>query len=576
MSTVLQDGIKSELLNLRVTPETKRLWEERAAADRLTLSEYIRALVTEHALSQGAEAESEEEMATNAEMAVEDVPVDAEDGMMACPECSVDNALGAQYCSACGTAMPTETMAEEAEVLAEDEVLAVVETDAADVEDAVETEVGREPWEGVLGTIGSPTSDGRYLIPGKVENRDLPVPFSVQPALAEGHDGALNAGRIEEITYVPFAQFDRADEFYTADQIAAMPDDAVVVFGQGTIDDSPAGQEAKRQIENGADVSLDGLRMDGTLYDAKTFEKVDTEALDMETVFMGILDGEYLQGLSGKIGGVTVVSIGAFEEARVIITASGSLNLLPVNTAADRFAVLVAAAGPMKPPREWFENPNLKELTPLQIGKDGRVSGHLADWNGCHTGFLGVCVPPFYSQSDFAYFNVGELEMAEGDLVPCGKLMFSMDGKGHASTDPSLSYTDIQRYYDDATKVGAFVRAGADRFGTWLAGSLRPGLTEIEIQHLRANPPSGDWRPIRGGDSDLIAAFSVPIPGFPIPRRQSLVASAGGEITAIITAPLEINEDGTKRLRRLREVMGTKGPIEKSRADIRRELAAKR
>jgi hypothetical protein len=517
---------KTKLLNLRLAPEMKNLWSEAAEREGLSLSEYVRELVTEHALT---DPESEAEMSATE---TETETVEGEEG-------------------------ETETLAV-AEAVAEPEV-----------------ELKREPWEGVLGTIGSPTSDGRYLRPDEIENRELPVPFSVQPALAEGHNGAIVAGRIEDLDYIPFAQFEHKNDFYAEDLIASMPDQAVVIFGKGTVDDSPAGQEAKRLIENGADVSIDGLRFDGSVIDAETFAEVDVADLEMDEVFSGIMDGSYLQGLSGKIAGVTVVSEGAFEEARVIITASASLRIVPTeDSAAERFAVLIAAAGPVKPPREWFENPGLRELTPLKISKEGRVSGHLADWNGCHTGFMGVCVPPFHSASEFAYFNVGEIETAEGDLVPCGKLMFSMSGKGHASTDPRLSYQDIQRYYDDATKVGAFVRAGSDRFGIWLAGALRPGLSEIEVQHLRTHPPSGDWRPIRGGDSDLIAAFSVPIGGFPIPRGEALVASAGGEISAIITAPLNVvamTEHNTRLRRRQARLERAMGTGEKTRAEMRRE-----
>lgn len=511
---------KSSIWNLRLSPETKRLWSAAAEAEQMSLSEYVRDIVTDQAL---------------ATLKTDEVS-----------EATIENAAEA-IAELASSSLTNEEIEEGAEGAVE---LAV----AAAEQDAEEEDATREPWEGVLGTIGSPTSDSRYLVPGEIENRDLPLPFSVQPALAEGHDGAINAGRIEEITYIPWSEFDRKEEFYSEDQIAKMPDSALVIWGDGTVDGSPAGQEAKRQIENGADVSLDGLRFNGLLYDAETFNQVtedDVAELEMGDVFQKIMEGAYLQGVAGKIGGATVVSIGAFEEARVIVTASASLVFPEDEEDARAFAVLVAAAGPVKPPAAWFEDPGLTELTALTIGKDGRVYGHLADWDGCHTGFQGVCIPPFQSQSNYAFFNVGEIETAEGKLVPCGKLMFSMEGKGHAPTDPRLSFRDVQRYYDDATKVGAFVRAGSDRFGTWLAGALRPGLSEIEIQHLRSHPPSGDWRPIRGMDQDLVAAFSVPIPGFPIPRGQALVASAGGEITAIITAPLSL-EKKYEELARLR------------------------
>jgi hypothetical protein len=242
----------------------------------------------------------------------------------------------------------------------------------------------------------------------------------------------------------------------------------------------------------------------------------------------------------------------------------------------DRPFALIASAGPVKPPSGWFDDPRLRELTPLTITKDGRVFGHLADWDGCHIGFQGVCVPPFRSSSDYAYFNVGEIETAEGELVPCGKIMFSRTGAGHASDSPSVSYQEAQKHYDDSTKVGAFVRAGTDRYGTWLAGALRSDLTDLEIQHLRTHPPSGDWRSIGpSGPVELIAAFSVPIGGFPI--RRSLVASADDEISMIITAPLTISPDDGARRRRRRKALLSKrledvfGPKNRTRAQMRKD-----
>jgi hypothetical protein len=71
--------------------------------------------------------------------------------------------------------------------------------------------------------------------------------------------------------------------------------------------------------------------------------------------------------------------------------------------------------------------------------------------------------------------------------------------------------------------------------------------------YLRANPPSGDWRPIPGKGSELIAAFSVPVPAFPISR--ALVASAGADELTIITAPLVVEAPGPKEIRRRMEVL---------------------
>lgn len=404
------------------------------------------------------------------------------------------------------------------------------------------------PWDGVMGTIGSPTEDGRYLIPGTIQHRDLPVEMHMQPAIAEGHDGAIPVGRIDRIEYVPFARFDRKQDFYSPDQITAIeksPIDAIVVYGYGELNGEDAG-EAKRRIENGADVSIDGLHGTNRLFDSQSFEEMDVEELDLGDILSGIVTGQYLQGLSGDIGGLTIVAIGAFKEAKVGVTASASLRIRP------RLDGLVASAGPLKPPADWFENPNLTELTPLQITKEGKVFGHLCDWDGCHIGFQGICVPPFRSASNYAYFNVNHIETAEGELVPCGKIMFSRDGPSHAPVDREITLDEVRRFYDDSTCTGAFVRAGEDRFGTWIAGALRSDLNDLEIQHLRTHGPSGDWRPIKGG-MDLVAAAAVSVQGYPI--RRALVATAGDLITGIITAPLVATEKLGPRAMRLRKVM---------------------
>lgn len=411
-----------------------------------------------------------------------------------------------------------------------------------------EEEEERERWEGILGLEGSPTADRRYLIPNEIRERELPLPFNVQITTDEGHDGSENAGRIESVTHIPLSEFERRDEFPALDDVR---EEAIVIWGEGTLDGSEASAEAKRLIENGAGVSLDLPHDRIALFDPETYEEIEGEVTLEE-----FMQGEFLQGIGGAIGGATIVSVAAFEEARVKMVDGHALVASAYGLKLAKPGEVLVASGklraPVKPPREWFEDPKLRELTPLQITKDGRVYGHLADWDGCHTGFGTVCVPPFRSASNYAYFNVGEIETDDGSLVPCGKIMFCREGGKHAPTDRPLSVQEVAQHYDDATKVGAFVKAGSDRFGTWLAGTLRADLDELEIQHLRTHPPSGDWRPVKYS-SELVAAFSVPIPGFPIPRGEALVASAGGEITAIITAPLYIEPQSLGKKRRQRK-----------------------
>lgn len=409
-------------------------------------------------------------------------------------------------------------------------------------EEVVGVDAAPKLWEGPLALQGAPTDDGRFLM--EVDHRELPLSLMAMVETQDGHTGAKLAARIDEIWSVETED----------DQGRPVTE----IWGRGPFDTSDFGQEVARLVEEKflQGVSIDLAVKDTFILDPNTYAVVDTEQMDLGD----LLEGDFLTGIKGTIMGATLVPFPAFAETRVsVVTASAGqvIDGARVDHARE-FSALVAAAGPLKPPYDWFKDPYLSGLTPLTITKEGRVYGHLADWDGCHTGFQGVCVPPFRSMSDYAFFNVGEIETAEGELVPCGKLMFSMESAGHAPVDDYMSYDDVQAYYDSATHVGAFVRAGADKFGTWLAGALRPGLTDAEIQHLRLHPPSGDWRPIKGGPSDLVAAFCVPIPGFPIARGRALVASAGGEITAIISAPLELEEDvlGIRAQRRRRAMLG--------------------
>lgn len=436
--------------------------------------------------------------------------------------------------------------------------MTMVEEEFAVEPEEQQDEVPGAIWEGLLAKEGEPTDDRRFLM--EVGHRDLPLSLMVMTITDEGHKGAKLGGKITEIW--------REER----------EDGVVEIWGRGPFDSSEFGVEAARLVaeEFLTGVSIDLAVIEVMALDPETYEPVDTEEMEIGD----LLAGDFLTGVKGNIMGATLVPFAAFEDTRVsVVTASAMKVVEHQPEQAERFRQLVAAAGPLKPPRTWFDDPELRELTPLTITKEGRVFGHLADWDGCHTGFQGVCVPPFYSQSDYGYFNVGEIECDNSDLMPCGKLMFCMSGNGHASVDEHLDHEEVQRYYDDATKVGAFVRAGSDRYGTWLAGALRPGLTDIEVQHLRTHPPSGDWRPIKNGPSDLVAAFSVPVPGFPIARGQALVASAGGEIIAIISAPLSLTaSDGARRRRRKRVMLGmrlhnalaSKPTTTPTKADLRR------
>lgn len=232
---------------------------------------------------------------------------------------------------------------------------------------------------------------------------------------------------------------------------------------------------------------------------------------------------------------------------------------------------LVAAAAPVVPPIEWFANPNLTDATPLTITKEGRVFGHVATWGTCHVGFPGSCVTPPHSPTDYSYFMGGLIETTEGD-IRVGQITFDT---GHA--DLQANSRKALAHYDNTGSVGADVMAGEDEHGIWVAGAVRPGVTDEQIRTMRGAKMSGDWRSI-GGELEMVAVLAVNTPGFPIPR-PALAASAGRQ-TALVAAgvvpdpePIEhftAREIVTETLRQIREDEARRSASE----DIRQVVAA--
>lgn len=202
----------------------------------------------------------------------------------------------------------------------------------------------------------------------------------------------------------------------------------------------------------------------------------------------------------------------------------------------------MTAAALLRAPAAWYENPMLTGPTKIRVTADGRVYGHLAQWNTCHRGVGNSCIIPPHSAVDYAHFKTGSTMTADGVLRPVGNLTY---GAGHADT--SLGYLAAAAHYDNAATTVANVNAGEDAHGIWVAGAMAPGTGELEAQQLRAHPLSGDWRRT-GGNLELIAALAVNTPGFPIDEPQYAMTAAGVQNSLIAAgivledAPGEVTE----------------------------------
>jgi hypothetical protein len=192
------------------------------------------------------------------------------------------------------------------------------------------------------------------------------------------------------------------------------------------------------------------------------------------------------------------------------------------------FAQAVVAAGiPVKPPRAWFDDPQLDGPTALTVTADGRVYGHACAWNVRHIGLPGNRTAP-RSRTNYRHYLTGEVETDDGSMVATGRITM---GAGHASLDGDI--VAATEHYDNVCSAIADVTCGEDAHGLWFAGALRPTATPTDVRVLRASSVSGDWRGI-GQGLELCGILAVNIPGFSTPRAN--IAASGREVTSLVAA----------------------------------------
>lgn len=185
------------------------------------------------------------------------------------------------------------------------------------------------------------------------------------------------------------------------------------------------------------------------------------------------------------------------------------------------------------PPAHWFADPELAEPTPITITDEGRVYGHAALWGTCHVGIPGSCVSPPRSQCGYGAYHLGGRRTSDGQEVAVGTITL---GTTHAGMTLGASAT--KRHYEDTGYGVADVRVGEDRWGPWFAGAVRRGVTEPQVEELRAAKISGDWRE-RNGSLELVGLLAVNVPGYPVPRpaaRSAVAASGYSGRTALVAA----------------------------------------
>ncbi|WP_144081704.1 hypothetical protein [Micromonospora wenchangensis] len=385
-------------------------------------------------------------------------------------------------------------------------------------------------WKGVLAPLGAKSGDRRiFAADGDWSFRDLPLPLRWAREGAPGHEGAVTIGRITA------GEVQKSRLAGTGDFIDAVPElgEALELLRAGVLFPS---------------VDLDDFEFMFTDEKGTPIEDMSDEEWE---AFMEAGEEPYITVTKGRVMAVTLVGTQAFPDAKLELVDDEPAEEEPADEEPkeeEAVAALGEAAAkkqvaPLYPPRTWFDDPGLTELTPITVTADGRVFGHLAD-RDCHLSFLtgGQCVlPP--DEGGFDWFRRPEIQTAEGELVAVGHITA---GTGHA--DLSASAAAAVEHYDDTGTQVAVVRAGRDAQGTWVAGSLVPEATEEQVQLPRRSPLSGDWRWI-GGARQLVAALCVNVGGFPVVRGRS----SGGWAYAMVASGWAGWKASDPTLRRQRE-----------------------
>jgi Phage Mu protein F like protein len=399
------------------------------------------------------------------------------------------------------------------------------------------------PWRAVLIVEGEETADGRIIDPGAITWRPLPLTLMSMLETDEGHDGAIVAGRIDAIYRDPM-MFD---------------DGRIAIVGEGVFDTGEWGAETARLVADqtlrGVSADLGSVEMElrpkpvpvfdtGDIYDPDQDGDIDgpAEVEDLDDYLLAYTAGTLMGATvcpfpaigSGNIEiAEPVVAAGSFGYGNTVVVRVTGPGLEPVEM--PGLTAAAAGATPAAPPADWFEDPKLDGPTPLSIGDDGRLVGHVATWNTCHIGNPqgpNVCTTAPRDRSGYALFHLGELITAEGDAISVGQITLDTD---HAPL--GLAANASQRHYADTGAAAAYIRCGMDAFGIWAAGAVADELPVTKIRKLRAAKLSGDWRTINGRH-EMIGVLAVNVPGFPIPRPAAgLRASAdGAEMLALVAA----------------------------------------
>lgn len=473
------------------------------------------------------------------------------------------------------------------------------EVEIEETDDSVDPTPHPLAWHGVLAPENVWSGDGRMFATDSLTHRDLPLPLTWQKASSDGHSGSITVARIDAIARVD-GEMRGAGVFLMnaeADEVVGM----IAEFGKFGVSVDADDAEMEFDEESGK-VSFSKARIaSASIVAIPAFAEAYVALGDHPEGFMGEMPEvateedlaaatereEFKRGAGwithpeetrrihkywtqpGQPGFIKIGwgKGGDFNRCRVLVGEKIATNspedmryinqicaqwhhdalgiwpgehkaageTLEATDASPAISLVASGQGGNVAPAAWFKDPEFTEITPFTITEEGEVFGHIAHWTQCHldsSSYGNICVAPPRSSTGYAHYLTGAALLDDGSQVPAAVISV---GGGHAPK--GLHARAALAHYDDASTAGAIVTCGEDEHGIWVHGWCPPGTSPEMVTAMRACPPSGDWRKI-GGSMEMIAALSVNVQGFPVPRVQ-IAASNGSQISLVAAGKVE-------------------------------------
>ena len=262
----------------------------------------------------------------------------------------------------------------------------------------------------------------------------------------------------------------------------------------------------------------------------------------------------------GRVSSATLCAIPAFAEAFIRNGTWAEFAHLPLPTGAmveipdwPGIAMSLVASGAAPVSADFFRNPMLTEPTPVTLGKDGHIFGHLAEWSTCHIAYEVCTTAPAVGdglrllphRAGLHRRRAGRGGAADGRRRPRGR---------QARVRAAIAH------YDNVAAAVADITVFEDEHGIAFSGRIRPWATEQQIHELFAAGPSGDWREVRSrglSSMELVAAHAVNVQGFPVARPRARFALDGERQVSLVAAGAlapRAQEDAAALIAEIREL----------------------